>query len=973
MLVRNRPTRLAAVLCLSLWSVIARGEDTGAISGRILDSSNGRPLSGAGIVVVGMEDGLDQTDVDGRFGIVGVPPGTYQVRISAPLYTSTVIENVEVEAGKEAAVRATLTPRADSGVEVLEVSADVTESSEATQLLKRKMAPTVSDNLGAESIAKTPDSDAAEVVTRLPSVTITDGAFVVVRGLSDRYNAALMNGGRLPSPDPTRRVVPLDLFPADFIESLSVVKSYTPDLPGDFAGGLVDIRLTDPPIEPTGSIGLSLGFNTVSTFSSFDTYDGCGADDWFGFGTHCRNLPGDFPDSLKQIQSTDLQVRKLVGSLPTNWDIESRTAPPNFGIDGSLGDTWGPFGLNIAATYGTSHKLREDETVASRKCEDCILDDFTYDRSTFETTLGAILTSKYEISKDHRINLRVLFNHTAEDEVLNSSEPGTSESNSNRSGGKDIFATSAIYTEDQLSFGQLSSQHRLGPVDIDTRVALGYTTRDQPDGKFTEYRLPDVDQPNQDPSLLILGSSDSTKRFFAELDETLVETAVDLTLPLRAVRYLGDWFPSGSVKAGALYMTRDRDFKMRIFQSDRTPPVSLTLSPDEILAPVNYSRFGFQFNEVTTEEVRRFQAQQDIAAAYLMADIPIYTDRLRLIAGARLEYSYIFVNGRIPVCPSEVPIDGCSGQGEIRRPINTLDVMPAVSLVYSLTDRMNLRGAFSQTVSRPEFRELNFALIPTAPGERPFRGNPALVGTDITNVDVRWEWFLSPLEVVSLGAFYKDLQSPIELSVRGSATSPIETRVNTDKAYLWGLEFESRNSFSFMVPWVREWDPMRPYASVFSDIELNLNVTYVDSEARGFQPPPLANNIAANDPRPLTEQAPYVINATLQYQHYRWGTFRMLYNTIGETTVAAGTANEDGSNRLDDIKRQRRDQVDFVWLNDWDLEGGTNVKLKLSVENITNDQFIETQEFGRGSDTGTSILSEYLTGTTFNVGVTYSF
>ncbi len=965
-----------SVLLVACLVTPALAQETGSISGRVFDNSNTRPLRGASVTVVGTESDAE-SDVDGYF-TVKVPPGTYEVRVVAPTYGTSVIQKVTVEVGRETDIRIGLTPQTDAGVEIIDVSADVTEASEATQLMKRKMAPTVSDNLGAEGIARTPDSDAAEVVTRLPSITITDGSFIVVRGLSDRYNAALMNKGRLPSTDPERRVVPLDLFPADFIESLTVVKSYSPDLPGDFAGGLVDLNLADPPAEPQASIGTSLGFNTASTFQDFNTYNGCGASDWFGYGTHCRDLPDSMtPDLMRQVETdgTDRQIQALVAALPQNWGIDTTTAPPNFGIDGNLGNTWGPFGINLAGTYGTKHKVHRNE-IANTRPQTAILEENTYDRSTFESNLGAVATSKYQINNDHRLNLRLLFNHSAEDEVLNATEPS---SDKETAPSRERFpVSSAKYTEDQLIFGQLSSQDRLGPFDADTRIAAGYTTRNQPDGKFLMYRASEGEAPL--PLLLNNNVSDSTLRYFMELDETLIDAATDFSLPLRSIESLADWFPTGTFKLGGAYLARDRDFKARIFDSRKgvIPGNGTTLDPDVLLAPSQYSK-SFQFREVTTKETQRFLARQDVAAGYLMADVPLYSEKLRLIGGARLEYSYIFIEGVLPGnCP---PIEGCSGDGIIRRPINSLDLLPSGALVYSIADSMSLRGGVSQTVSRPEFRELNPALIPTAPGDRPFRGNPGLESSEIVNFDLRWDWFLSPLELVSISFFYKQIDLPIEQTFIAATNTP-ETSVNAEKADLWGFEFETRKNFNFLVPTLREWEPLRPYASAAGDIELSLNATFVESEAEGFRPPLLFDtSLAANDPRPLTQQAPFVINTALQYQHFRWGTFRLLYNTIGETIVAAGIISE-GSGVLDDIKRQRRDQLDFVWLREWGLESGSRLKAKLTVENITNDQYIELQDYTVTQPTetgittlesGTSTLNRYVEGVTFNVGLTYSF
>ncbi len=950
----------SAIVIAVCSATISFGQPTGSISGRVLDSSNGRPLAGAVVTVLDADMPTARTDSDGRFGLSEVPTGEYRLRISAPRFGATIVEKVLVEESREASVRTSLSPQADTGIEVLEVVADVTESSEATQLLKRKMAPTVSENLGAESISKTPDSDAAEVVTRIPSVTIKDGSFIVVRGLGDRYNSALLNRGRLPSTDPTRRVVPLNLFPADFIESISLVKSYTPDLPGDFAGGLVDLRLTDPPIERVASIGLSTGYNTESTLRDFDTYSGCGTADWFGFGADCRDRPSDFPSApdLQRINSsgTVLQQRRVASSLQHNWDIGSTTAPPNFGGDVQFGDTWGKFGLNFATTYDTKHRVRRGETVGTLKSDsEEGRFQFLYDRSTFETSLGSILTAKYQISSQHRINARALYNRSAKDEVLNAIEPGLDENQGL------LLPQSSTYIADQLIFGQVSSHHDFGFLDADLLASVGQTTREQPDGKFVVRQ----DLQNDGIFSLLINTAGSGTRFFSDLDETLQEYQVDFSLPFDSSLPLwgSQLGGAGLFKFGAAYLFRDRDFKLLTLTHRQSGGTQIlgnldlaTATPDEVFDPLNFGPGGLIMQAVPGAENERFQSSQSVSAGYVMADMPIIPDKLRLIGGARLEHSYIFVIGALPT-------------GPIRQPINDIDVLPAVNLVYSLTDNSNLRFAYSQTVSRPEFRELNPAIIPTSPGARQFRGNPTLTSAEIQNLDLRWEWFLSPLELLSVGVFYKDLKNPIELSAVPGVTGVIETRTNADEAIAWGVEFEMRKNFNFLVPYARRWRALGRFAYALADVELLFNGTLVESEVSGLQPiPGFPELTITNENRALTDQAPFVINTALQYEHFDWGIFRVLYNTVGETIIAAGTRQEVSV--LDDIKQQRRDQVDFVWLRDW-RPFGHQVKSKLSIENITNDDFLETQRII--SVDQDFVSGRYFTGVSVNLGVTYKF
>src|SRR5262249_48642232 len=277
--------------------------EVGTVVGTVVDKSTGDPLIQAGVEVIGQGKRLE-TDMDGHF-TVKLPPGTYELRISAPLYQPVRLQGVKVKTNQVTKQSVSL-GAATANVEVVEVVAKANKAAEATQILERKKSAVVSETVSAEAIKKTPDKDVASIVKRVPAVTIKDDRFVFIRGLGDRYSGALLDGSRLPSTDPARRVVPLDLFPAEFVQSLSILKTYTPDLPGDFSGGLVDIRLIEFPDKPTFTYGQYFGGNTQTTFQKFRTYQS-GPLDYFGFGNSFRSLPLAVP-----------KTPGLINTLPTN-------------------------------------------------------------------------------------------------------------------------------------------------------------------------------------------------------------------------------------------------------------------------------------------------------------------------------------------------------------------------------------------------------------------------------------------------------------------------------------------------------------------------------------------------------------------------------------------------------------------------------------------------------------------------------
>ena len=922
----------------------AIAQDQGTIEGVVVDSKTGDPIIEAGIEVIGQPKKV-KTDLDGKYTIT-LPPGTYELRIFAPLYQGTRLEKVVVTAGQVTHAPANLKPQGEAAVETVEVVAEAKKAAEATQILQRQKAAVVSDNISAQQIAKSPDTKASEVVQRVPAVTIQDNKYMFVRGLGPRYSGALLDGSRLPSTDPNKRVIPLDLFPADFIDSLNLIKTYTPDLPGDFAGGLLDITLREYPAQFTYSLGFQTSFNTATTFQTYDTYHtSCPTADYFGFGANCRNLPSIFGNapSSATLTPTTPQMQRLVGSLPINWNIDQAEAPPNYSFTGSVGNSWGPFGFNLAAIYKTKYEVFRDAAFNSYGSIGTFKDPtggnlFTYDQSNFETQLGAILTTGYELSPNHKLIGNALVNRHSVDTVFDGS--GVTE----QSPDFGTLSTSQQYTGDQLGFGQLGGRDHWDLLDLDWRAAWAPTSEDTPDNKFLQFL--ESSQPPQVSSIF------NPVRTFGTMHEFLQDYKVDVTVPFTAqLPFTDAWSDhTAKFKAGPAYSFRDRTFDYRLFtiQANATD-TPLIPPPDSLFIPPNFGTappFPLRFRETTLPR-DSFEASEQIAGGYGMFDLHLIPDRLRFVGGVRAEYSYIAVNG---ADFAEMPI---------HTRLNNLDPLPGVNLIYTPRSDMNVRYSVSETVSRPEFRELDPTLFIVAVGQRSFLGNPHLVEAHIVNNDLRWEWFFSPLELVSASFFYKNFDKPIEIVAVSATSSLIDTPNNASSATLWGFEFEGRKNFGFLTDYANRWDWLKPVAPELYNVQFQSNISVIQSNVTGLtSPPPFQGQVITNTSRPLTGQPNYVINASLEYQNATWGVWRLLYNRVGPYIVAAGV------DKLPDIEQQPRNELDAVWLAPFTVHD-TPLTGKIAVENILNDRYLQLQ--------GDRVTNLYLAGATFYVGVQYSF
>jgi hypothetical protein len=929
------PVALVAVLALgsdvhAQGSAPPEGAPVGTLSGAVIERGSGQPIIEAGVEVVGTGK-KTKTDLDGHYQIK-VPPGTHEVRFFAAGYQGARLQKVTIKPNEVTKLDTALATAGQAGVDVVEVTAQADRATEATQLLKRKEAPVVTDNISAETIKKTPGSAASDVAKRAPAVTIRNEGFVFVRGLSERYTSAQLNGSRLPSTDPSRRVIPLYLFPADFLESLNSIKSYSPDLPGDFGGALVDLSLREFPEQLTGSVGATVGANTQATFKDFQTYEGSRYD-LLTYGDSFRAIPKGIPERFQGEQVPNSEARRfkdIWGGTHGPPDIE--TAPENYSANFSVGNSWGPFGFQLGGNFRNEwwhiHE-RERQFINNGTIDDPDIaerDDFLHDRSLFNARLGGLLTSSYKYSLKHKFNFRALWNRNARDEVKDSS--GKAFGFNSPGDGEQFDTTQMRWTEEELAFGQLSGEHQ--PLDwlrVDWRSAFSHTTQDEPDTRYLTYEGPKGQEQFLEDSLGGL-------RLFNSLEEILTDSAVDFTVPFRTgLPYTDVWADlPAKFKAGPAYSFRDRDFTQRRFQNNIENPQIFDLrDPAEvILDPMNYAPGANSLLE-ETQQRDQFSATQEVIAGYGLFDMPIVRDRLKFYGGVRLEYSYI-----------ELVTFDLSGSKQVVRK-NTLDPLPGVSLIYTPLPDHKVMGSWSRTVSRPEFRELSPTQYPAQRGSRPLFGNPDLVQMDIESYDLRWDWFFTPLELASLSFFYKKIDNPIEQVIFTVATFGVDSFANAEEATLIGGEMELRKNFGFL------WHPLR-------HLMLITNFAYIDSEVTT---PRGAMQVQTNTQRPLQGQPGFVAGAVLDYDNPDVLTARLLYNTADRVLTNAGSFG------LPDIYEERRDQLDAVLIFPLQKYLGAPFQIRMAAENILNQTYHSTQ--------GDELQRLLTTGVKFTLGFSYSF
>jgi TonB-dependent receptor len=908
----------------------ARGK--GAIAGLVSDDKTGEGVFDAQIAVVGRKE-VVTADVDGRFRLE-LPPGTYALRVYYELYSARRVQNVTVTAGGLARVDVSLA--ADEGaVETVEIEAAPDRSSRAAQLVLRRNAPRMGDALSAQEIARTPDKNAAEAAKRIVGATIVSDRYLFVRGLGDRYTNAQLNGAPLPSPEPDRQAVPLDLFPAVALADLTVAKTFTPDIPGDFAGGSLSITTREPPRELLAQVTLSIGVNTRSTFRDRLTYPGSSLD-WLGIDAGTRALPSDIPDykvvklGPKPDGSTVTRDELTAYGRSMNAYMSTRTTTtlPNGSGNMVVGNSHdvggGRVGYLAALTYGRRFPARDGEIIRTYAPDSekpgalRRLNDYSAETGTDSVSWGALGTLRYERSSHHALTLTGLHSRSSEDQAREIS-------GFNEERAANIRDTRLRFVSRALTFGNLAGDHTfpsLGKARLQWNLSLSRASSDEPDTRETVY----VEDATSGVYSFDRGTL-SGAHFFGEQSDSAYGGGVDWTQPLAP----GDSAPK--LKLGALLSRRSRDFEGRRFRyvpRSGVAPETFRLPPDQLFTDENIGT-ALELEEYTRQD-DSYDASQGLVAGYLMTDVAP-TRGLRVVAGVRVEKSALTLSSYDPFAAELT---------ETTTEKDDLDLMPSLSLVVKTSETTNLRFAVSRTVARPELRELSPFAYTDYFGAREVLGNPELSRTRILNGDVRFEVFPGSSEVLAASLFYKRFEDPIEQIIIPSNRGII-TYQNAEGATNLGLELEAQKGLGFIHASLRDLSLLANLTGVWSRVEL------------------APGGIQTNAERPLAGQSPLVVNLGLDYANDERGTrARVLYNVFGSRIAQVGASG------LPDVYEQPFHKVDLTAAQ----RLNKHLDLKLSVENLLDWPVLRTQ----GEDsTDEAIVSEYRVGTTVSLGITGSY
>jgi outer membrane receptor for ferrienterochelin and colicin len=932
--------RLTIITTILIISTNVSMAQTGIISGVITDQKTRESIVGANVIIEGTLTGAS-SNLDGEFEIRGLQPGVYNLVVSFISYKEKLITGVTVKSGETTSLKVQLEEEI-SMIEGVQVVSRRRTDTEVSMLSTIKQSEIVISGISAQQISRSQDSDASMVIKRIPGVTVVDDRFIMIRGLSERYNPTMLHNVFAPSMEADVKSFSFDIIPSPLIDQILIYKSPSAELPGEFAGGVVKIFTRNIPDNNSINISYSGSYVSGSTFRDFYSQKQ-GSTQWLGFNDGINDLPNGFPTNLRSIADKPQELTAAGRSLQNNWVPLKRNSGVNHNllVTGTLRFNIGK--VNIGNITSISYNN-------ARSIDDVLRQDFNlYDP---ELNISSLIYRFNDQQNNHRIRTGLLHNwafslgsgHTVE--FKNLFNQISSSQYVYRTGPHKEFG----YIADNHSFynlyrgiyaGQLSGNHNLFGKTTTLEWVAGYGSsyRDEPD--YRRYRS-DLDTSNGTLTLYVpFGAAAAyfLGRYYSEMKEDNYSASLKVKQKISLPSLL---IYDPVVSLGAFFEDKDREFISRnmgyvrssTFQFDQD---LLNVSIDSLFHPDNInSTYGIRIDEQSNPS-DSYTAHNTLNAFFVQLDFPV-NEKLRFVGGVRVEdhtqkfNSFTLTNDPIIV----------------NNPV--LSVLPSFYAGYNFSDKTLIRFAYGQTVNRPEFRELapfgfydfNFNLVK--------KGNENLLSATIHNFDLRWERYPTPSEIIMVGVFYKRFFDPIETSfIPGGGTGGIKTFTyrNADQATSLGIEAEVRKSLSGVTN-----------SSFLEKLTVLFNGALIKSNVELGQ----AGLGQSNTERPMQGQSPFIVNAGLYYSDSdKKLQVNLLYNVVGKRIFLIGYDD------YPDIYEMPRNQLDLTITKGF----GNNLEFKAGIRDILNQEHLLLQDanqdgkFDRKKD---QTIQRYIPGRVFSAG-----
>lgn len=929
------------LLVLNLFFVtIVMAQNKGILTGIITDKeANNAPLAFVNVLAKDSKTTVT-ADEAGKY-TMALNPGNYVIQFSFVGYEN-IDKSVSITAGETTNLNVSI----GSGKYTLKdvvIQSTKKRNTDAAIMFEIKDAKQVVSAISAEQMSKGTDGNAAQAIQRVPGITIVDGKFVMIRGLSERYNNVLINGSLAPSTEIDKRTFSFDLVPTGLLDKMVIYKTGSAEKPGDFAGGIISLNTIESTTDFT-KVDMSFGYRTGTSFNDYIQSEGA-TTDFIGIDNSFRPLPSSFPTTsqLNNSASTSQLRVDAAHSLPNNFDANKSDAF----LDSSFGLTLGRK-INIgsnklytvnAFNYSTNYQTYERSFRRYNFLnpgETTPTDWFKFNDNSYQQEVRMTLLSNWMFkTAKSKFTFKNLFNQIGENETT--IREGI---NFNQQANNNLKNYLYGYKSRSIYMGQLNGDHKLNSSNsIDWVIGYNYIEEDEPDLRrfrtFQDIDTPEANYTFQDPSSSNLFSG----RYYGNLREFSANNGANYTYTLNRDTSDEEFAPI-KIKVGYL-----ADYKFRIFKSRyvsyilkdyltaarkdelRNLPLSTIFSNDNI-----NNQNGWVIEEGTKPD-DSYKADNALFAGYINGELPL--GKFDINVGVRLENN----NQQLRAFSNGNPVS-------VNNPVTS--ILPSLNIGYNFNEKSLLRLAYSRTVNRPEFREIAPFLFYDFEYEVLKFGNKDLEVATIDNIDFRYEWYPKKGETVSLGGFYKNFKNPIEQIVQRTAEDPSFNFKNAKSAVNYGVELELKKSLKDVTN-----------IPILDNLSFNLNASYIFSEVD------LGNAAQSQDKkRALQGQSPYIINGAIGYEDEKGLGINLIYNRFGNRIFSVG---DDAFNTYYEITR---DQLDATISKKF-----KKFKVKLGFQNIIDAPFKLMEDSNRDNKIDSkndNTISSFRRGVLYTLGLSYN-
>jgi TonB-dependent receptor len=928
----------------------------GYLRGKILDGDTGEGLIGATVYKEGTSTGA-VADFDGNYSLT-LDPGTHNIVFQFVSYQTQTVKDVVIKESEVTNIDITLSSITEQLEEIV-ITAEQIKDNEVALLSLQKKSPNVVNGISSQTFKKMGDSDLGNAMKRVTGVSVEGGKYIYVRGLGDRYTKTTLNEMIIPGLDPDRNTVQIDIFPTSTIENVVVYKTFTPDLPGDFTGGIVNVETKNFPEKKTTQISVGMEINPDMHFKSdYITYDGSSTDIW-GFDNGLRKLPLDKNMSIPDISSSDgYLVEDITRSFEPSMASKSKTNFMNYSFNVNHGNqinrpkaTWG---YNVVLNYQSKSEYYDNAEFGEyAKNPNSGVNELT----AFQIRRGPVSNSdvlwsglvsgalKYD---NHSFSLMLLHNQNGTSQT---SDRTSQDLEDNPSVLLDDILT---YSQRQVSNGILTGQHNFKKFNVEWRGSISNSKIYEPDFRITRIQqIEEFDAEGNQTGYsysLNTGVGAGINRFWRDLSEQNESFKLDIGYP---------YGKKNELKIGALTLFKQRNFEVLdyTFRVRNRGSITVNDDPDNFFLSENIwtkesneGTFTVSRNSAIENKVNSFDASSETHGFYAMTE-HFFTEKFRAIAGVRGEMAKMYYTGR----------DQSGEELDNELTLDELDWLPSVNLVFDFNDKMNLRLSYNKTLARPSFKEKSNAQIYDPISDRTTIGNLDLEQTNIDNYDLRWEYYFGTTEMISASFFYKSFDGHIERVAFQTAPEQL-TFINAGMSNVYGAELEFRKNII-------------PNLSLGTNIsvvksEIDMNDIVVNEDAQGNTITEKQNRELwardgekIEDTRDMVGQAPYLINGYLNWTN-KENTINanLSYNVQGETLSIVG------SGRWPDIYTVPFHSLNFNIYKDFGINKNSRVNFR-----VTNILDAEKKDVYKSFGAKDNVFSVFRPGRSFALSYRFTF